>query len=35
MLMLPLYEDPGFTFRFGEDRLILYFTWRPSRSGDA
>ena len=23
--MLPLYEDPGFTFRFAEDRLIPRF----------
>ena len=23
--MLPLYEDPGFTFRFAEDRIIPRF----------
>jgi hypothetical protein len=24
-MMLPLYEDPWFTFRFGDDRLIARF----------
>lgn len=32
-LMLPLYEDPGFTFRFAEDRMIPRFHLEGVQAG--
>jgi hypothetical protein len=31
--MLPLYEEPHFTFRFDDDRIIPASSWRASRPG--
>ena len=31
--MLPLYEDPHFTFRFGDDRFILRFHLEGIQAG--
>jgi hypothetical protein len=31
--MLPLYEDPGFTFRFAEDRIISRFHLESLEAG--
>lgn len=31
--MLPLYEDPGFTFRFSEDRIVSRFHLEGIKAG--